>query len=125
MPDISTADLPPKSRKLSKLRLIWDFARAYPVQIILAFVALVVAAGATLAIPQGLKLIVDQGFGGSDPDAIAPYFIGLIGVVIIMALATATRFYFVSWLGERVVADLRVAVHRHLLSLDPAFFEEN
>ncbi|MEO0499598.1 MAG: ABC transporter transmembrane domain-containing protein [Pseudomonadota bacterium] len=125
MHPIQTSDLPPKSRKLSKLRLVWDFARAYPGQIAAALVALIVAAATTLAVPQGLKLIVDQGFGGSDPDAIAPYFIGLIGVVIIMALATATRFYFVSWLGERVVADLRVAVHRHLLSLDPAFFEEN
>ncbi len=125
MADIPTSDLPPKSRKFSKLKLIWDFARAYPLQLVAALLSLLVAAASTLAIPQGLKLIVDQGFGGSDPDAIAPYFIGLIGIVIIMALATAVRFYFVSWLGERVVADLRVTVHRHLLSLDPAFFEEN
>ncbi|MGB7405447.1 MAG: ABC transporter transmembrane domain-containing protein [Pacificimonas sp.] len=125
MADIPTADLPPKSRKLSKLRLVWDFARKYPFQIVASLVALAVAATATLAIPQGLKLIVDRGFGNDDPSAIAPYFIGLIVIVVVMALATAVRFYFVSWLGERVVADLRVTVHRHLLSLDPAFFEEN
>ncbi|MBV7256787.1 ATP-binding cassette domain-containing protein [Pacificimonas sp. WHA3] len=125
MADIPTADLPPKSRKFSKLQLIWQFAKVYPFPIVAALVALVVAAASTLAIPQGLKLVVDQGFGNDDSSAIAPYFIALIGIVIILAIATAVRFYFVSWLGERVVADLRVSVHRHLLSLDPAFFEDN
>lgn len=88
--------------------------------------ALSVAALATLAIPRGLKQVVDNGFAvGSDPATIAPYFYGLLGVVAVLAVATAFRFYFVSWIGERVVADLRKTVHRHLLSLDPVFFEEN
>jgi|TARA_R100000501_G_scaffold17911_1_gene34591 ATP-binding cassette subfamily B protein len=125
MADIPTADLPPKSRKFSRLKIVWDFARAYPMQIVVSLLALIVAASATLAIPQGLKLVVDRGFGNEDPAAIAPYFLGLIAIVIVMAIATGVRFYFVSWLGERVVADLRVAVHRNLLSLDPAYFEEN
>ena len=125
MADISSVDLAPPTRKLSKLAIVWQFARAYPVQIALSLIALVVSAGATLAIPQGLKLIVDRGFGADDPGAIAPYFLALLAIVIVMAVATAIRFYFVSWLGERVVADLRQAVHRHLLTLDPAFFEEN
>ena len=114
------------SRKLTNLALLWRFVRHYPRQLTLALLALMVAAGATIAVPQGFKLIVDHGFrAGSDPALIAPYFWTLLGIVGVMGLATAVRFYFVSWIGERVVADLRRAVHSHLLTLDPAFFEEN
>ena len=117
---------PPEQRKLSRLILLWRFARAYPGQIAAALTALVVAALATLAIPQGLKLIVDNGFAkGSDPGSVAPYFWGMLGIVVLMGIATAFRFYFVSWIGERVVADLRKTVQSHLLTLDPVFFEEN
>ncbi len=123
----SKPDLPPpEQRKLSKLALLWRFARAYPGQLAAALTALVIAALATLAIPQGLKLIVDNGFAkGSDPAAVAPYFEGMLAIVLVMGIATAFRFYFVSWIGERVVADLRKTVQSHLLTLDPVFFEEN
>ena len=117
---------PDAPRKLSRLVILWRFARAYPSQLAAALTALVVAALATLAIPQGLKLIVDNGFAkGSDPAAIAPYFWAMLGIVIVMGIATAFRFYYVSWIGERVVADLRKTVQSHLLTLDPVFFEEN
>ena len=123
----SKIDLPPpEARKLNNLTLLWGFVRAYPGHLAAALTALAVAALATLAIPRGLKQVVDNGFAaGTDPAAIAPYFFGLLGVVAVLAVATAFRFYFVSWIGERVVADLRKAVHRHLLTLDPVFFEEN
>ncbi|MFQ3595340.1 MAG: ABC transporter transmembrane domain-containing protein, partial [Sphingomonadaceae bacterium] len=111
--------------KLSNLGLLWEHARCYPGRIAAAFVALVVAAGATLAIPQGFKLVIDRGFGGNDPDAIAPWFLLLLGIVLVLGIATATRFYFVSWIGERVVRDLRTRVQTHLLGLDPGFFELN
>lgn len=125
MAEISPHAAPP-SRKLSNLSLLWGFVRAYPVQLTCALIALIVAAGASLAIPNTFKKIVDNGFkAGSDPASIAPFFWGLLGVVAVMGIATAFRFYFVSWIGERVVADLRRAVHVHLLTLDPAFFEEN
>ena len=119
--------LPPLAeRKLSRLKLLWRFARAYPLQLGAAITALCVAALTTLAIPQGLKTVVDNGFArGSDPDAIAPFFLGFLGLVLMLGLATSVRFFFVSWIGERVVADLRTAVQRHLVSLDPVFFEEN
>src|SRR5439155_2903259 len=70
---------------------------------------------------------IDKGFGPGAGNAhdLAPWFELLIGVVAIMALATATRYFFVSWLGERTVADIRLAVHRNLLRLSPGFFEEN
>lgn len=115
----------PASKPLSKLALIWSFCKRYPLHLTAAIAALVIAALATLAIPRSFQQIVDNGFGAETADTIAPYFIGMLGVVLVMGLATAVRFYFVSWLGERVVADLRRAVHANLLTLDPAFFEEN
>ena len=117
---------PPAERKLSRLRILWRFAQAYPLQLVAALTALAVAALTTLAIPQGLRMVVDNGFArGSDPAAIAPFFTAFLALVGLLGLATAVRFYFVSWIGERVVADLRTAVQRHLVTLDPVFFEEN
>ena len=113
------------AQRLSKLRLVWNFASAYPAQIVAAMTALIVAATSTLAIPRAFKLVVDQGFGAEQAESIAPYFYGMLGIVAVLSVATAVRFYFVSWLGERVVADLRRAVQTHLLTLDPSFFEEN
>jgi len=111
-------------RKIGNLRMIWDQAVRYPRPILFAAASLFVAAMATLAIPAGFKTIVDRGFSAGNGD-IAPYFQGLLVVVGVLAIATAFRFYFVSWLGERVVADIRLAVQRNLLRLAPGFFEEN
>lgn len=104
--------------------MIWRFAIAYPGKILCAALALAVAAGATLAIPWQFRAMIDSGFvaGGGD---VTPHFQTFYLIVIILALATAVRFYFVSWLGERVVADIREAVQRNLLRLAPSFFEEN
>ena len=113
----------PKGKSLSNLGMVWGFARGYPGHIVCAAIALLVAAAATSGVPYAFKLIIDKGFtGGGD---IARWFQYLMFLVIVMALATAVRFYFVSWLGERVVADIRLAVHRNLLRLAPGFFEEN
>ena len=111
-------------RKIGNLRLIWRFAARYPGHIVLAAIALITAAAATLAIPSGFRLVIDRGFAAQGGD-IARYFRYLLLIVAVLAVATASRFYFVSWLGERVVADIRVAVQRHLLTLAPRFFEEN
>ncbi len=110
--------------KLGSLAMIWHFARRYPKQILFACIALVVAASSTLAIPMGSKMIIDKGFIENGGD-VAPYFQLLLGIVVILGISTACRFYFVSWLGERVVADIRVAVQSNLLGLAPRFFEEN
>lgn len=117
-------DLAPPSKKISNLRMVWDHAIKYPRQIFFALLALLVSAMATLAIPAGFKAIIDKGFAAGNGD-VAPYFQALLGVVAILATATAFRFYFVSWLGERVVADIRLAVQNNLLRLAPGFFEEN
>jgi len=122
----TTKDAAPPSRKLSKLGILWRFVKVYPGHLAMALMALAVAAGSTLAVPKGLQLVVDKGFhAGADPAVIAPYFWALLAVVAVQGVATAVRFYYVSWIGERVVADLRRTVQRHLLSLDPGFFEEN
>jgi ATP-binding cassette, subfamily B, bacterial len=114
----------PAPRKLGNLRIIWGFTARYKGHVAGALLALLVAAGATLAIPNAFKLIIDRGFGASGGD-IGRWFQYLLVVVVVLALATASRFYFVSWLGERVVADVREAVQRNLLRLAPRFFEEN
>jgi len=117
---------PDRSKMLPALKLVWRFTLRYKPQLIGALVSLVAAAVATLWIPRTFKQVVDNGFAsGADVSRIGSYFEGLLGVVVILAIATAGRFYFVSWLGERTVADLRVAVHRNLLTLSPGWFEEN
>ncbi|MFN7176460.1 MAG: ABC transporter transmembrane domain-containing protein [Thermaurantiacus sp.] len=122
------ADQPSEARgvrKLSNLSLLWAFAKRYPAQLLAAFAALVIAAAATLAIPQGFKWVVDEGFGGGGREDIRIWFYVLLGIVLVQGVATAVRFYFVSWIGERVVADLRTTVQAHMIRLDPSFFEMN
>ena len=109
---------------ISSLKTIWRIAARYPGRIAAALGAMLVAAIATLAIPSSFKLIIDRGFAGGSDD-IGRWFQYLLLIVLVMAISTAFRFYFVSWVGERVVADLRVAVQRNLLRLSPSFFEEN
>jgi ATP-binding cassette, subfamily B, bacterial len=106
------------------LQMIGQFTVRYPRQIIFALLALFAAASSTLAIPYGLRLVIDEGFVKDGGDA-APYFYLLLGIVVIIGISTAFRFYFVSWLGERVVGDIRIAVQQNLLRLAPRFFEEN
>lgn len=128
MPDAPDGGKPPAEPKakvnLGSLRMIARFTLDYPRQILFALLALVVAASSTLAIPYGLRLIIDKGFikNGGDP---APYFYLLFAIVGVIGISTAFRFYFVSWLGERVVGDIRAAVQDNLLRLAPRFFEEN
>ena len=121
---MSDIDKDGSSRKLGNLRMIWSFARSYPWKIVGAATALLIAAAATLAIPNGFRMVIDRGFTSGMGD-IARWFEYLLGIVVILAVATAFRFYFVSWLGERVVADLRIAVQNNLLRLSPSYFEEN
>ena len=88
-----------------------------------ALAALIVAAGATLTVPLAVRRMIDLGFTGVDPSLVDKYFATLLGVGLILALASAARFYCVNWLGERVVADIRSSVFKHLTGLSPAFYE--
>ncbi|CAM5459052.1 ABC transporter transmembrane domain-containing protein [Sphingobium scionense] len=121
----ATATAPRRADRpaLSSLAMLWRFATRYPARIAGALIALIVSSAATLAIPSGFRLVIDKGFtGGGD---ISRWFEYLFLLVLILALASALRFYFVSWLGERVVADIRSATQANLLRQAPAFFEEN
>ena len=114
------------AKTLGPLRMVWKAALAYPKQIVFALLALTVTASATLAIPAGFKMVIDQGLtAGGSPEDIGRWFEYLLGIVLVLAIATAFRFYFVSWMGERVVADVRSQVQANLLRMAPGFFEEN
>lgn len=118
---------PAADRRIGNLKLIARFALRYPGRLAASIAALVVAALATMAIPNGFKLIIDRGFTAANahPGGIGRWFEYLLVIVVVLAVSTAVRFYFVSWLGERVVADVRIAVQDNLMRLSPSFFEEN
>ena len=118
------AETAPAARPFGALSMIWRFTARYKGRVAAAMLALLVSAGATLAIPNAFRLIIDKGFMAAGGD-IGRWFQYLLLIVVVMAVATAFRFYFVSWLGERVVADIRIAVQDNLLRLAPRFFEEN
>lgn len=105
--------------------ILWGFVKRYPARLCGAVITLLVASLATLSIPLALRQVVDLGFSSAQTGAIDRYFIILFGLAVILAIFTALRFYFVTWIGERVVADIRIAVQSHLLKLSPSFFEEN
>ncbi|CUA84633.1 ABC transporter, permease/ATP-binding protein [Chelatococcus sambhunathii] len=108
---------------MAALKPLVPFALAYRGRIAAALVALVVAAGATLALPLAVRRVIDGGFSDPDSGMINAYFGMLVIVVAVLAVASAARYYLVTTLGERVVADLRTAVFRHLLWLDPGFYD--
>ena len=110
-------------RDLRPLRYLLRYVGRYRRQLALAAVALVVAAGTVLGLGQGLRLLVDRGFGGRDPALLDAALVVLLAVVLLLALASFLRFYMISWVGERVVADLRRDVYSHVLTLSPGFFE--
>ncbi|WP_338504085.1 ABC transporter transmembrane domain-containing protein [Sphingomonas kaistensis] len=114
-------------RSIGNLKLVFQAAARYPARIAAALFFLGVSSAATLAIPRGFKEIIDRGFarGAIDGAAVTQAFHYLLMIVIVLAFATGLRFYFVSWIGERTVADLRRQVQRNLLTLPPRFFEEN
>ncbi|MEP7330067.1 MAG: ABC transporter transmembrane domain-containing protein, partial [Betaproteobacteria bacterium] len=116
----------PKVPPLTALRIlarVWRFVQPYRRQVIFAGIALVCAAGAVLMIGQGLKFVIDRGFSAGSGPELDRALMFMLGVVVVVAFATYARFYFVSWIGERVTADLRRAVFDHLLALPPGYFE--
>jgi ATP-binding cassette subfamily B protein len=120
------AEPAPKARSLAPLRMVFGTALQYPRQIGFALLALVITSAATLAIPYRFKVIIDEAFtGNANPEQIGHAFQYLLMIVAILGLGTALRFYFVSWLGERVVADIRLRVQENLLRLSPGFYEVN
>jgi ATP-binding cassette, subfamily B, bacterial len=117
------SDAAPRASRLGPLFALLPFLRRYAGRWALAFVALVTSAGATLTLPVAFKYLIDRGFAAGNRTHIDRYFLALFVVSLVLAAATALRFYLVSWLGERVTADLRQAVYEHILGMSPQFFE--
>ncbi len=113
----------PRSSKVRPLLALAPFILKYPSMIAGAFIALVAATLATLTMPIAVRFMIDNGFSRDDAGSIDSYFLALLVVAIVLGVASATRFFFVSWIGERVTADLRSAVYDHITRLSPVFFE--
>ena len=114
-----------KSKHLSNFLPALRFLRPYKWRILIAGIALVTTAGVSLSLGQGVRLLIDQGFVAGSPEALTQTLLLFLALVTLLAFGTFLRFYMVSWLGERVSADLRKAVFQHLLQLHPGFFETN
>ncbi|WP_434619973.1 ABC transporter transmembrane domain-containing protein [Azospirillum sp. B2RO_4] len=112
-----------RRRDLGPLRRLVPFLLPYKWRILGAMLALTVAAGTVLGLGQGMRVLIDQGFAGGDTSLLDRALLVLLGVIALMAASTYGRFYLVSWVGERVVADIRRAVYDHVLTLSPGFFE--
>lgn len=117
---ISAARLP---RRLSPLRQLLPFVLAYPVRLTLTVLFLLISTITSLAIPAMLGGVVDQGFVAQNLDKVSQYGLWIIAIAAVMAMASGARFYFISVIGERVLADLRQAAFSHLLRLDARYFD--
>lgn len=116
---------PLSSRQRRALGLAWQFVRPYRRQAMLALLALIVTAAITLSMGQGIRLLVDQGFMTGSAHQLNQTIALFMVLVLALAVGTFSRFYLVSWIGERCVADIRRAVFDHLIGLHPGFFEDN
>ncbi|UTA49320.1 ATP-binding cassette domain-containing protein [Simiduia sp. 21SJ11W-1] len=118
----------PASAQAQDLRILfslWQFLKPYRGTLLAAAVALVFTAGTTLLLGQGVKMLIDKGFVSAEPAQLNQAVGFIFAITALIALGTFARFYLVSWLGERVTADIRAAVFNHLLSLHPSYFETN
>ncbi|MDN3566797.1 ABC transporter transmembrane domain-containing protein [Paeniroseomonas aquatica] len=111
------------SRKVASLGLLLPYLKPYRGRVALAAVALVAASGLVLGLGQGVRHLVDEGFGGGSAAALDRTALAMFGLVAALAAATCGRFFLMAWLGERVAADLRRDVFDHLLTLSPAYYE--
>ncbi len=113
----------PRAATLNPLRALLPFLRPHRAVMAAALGALLVAAGAMLALPLALRQLIDHGLAANDSRTINRYFVGFLAAAVIFGVFAALRFYLVTWLGERVVADLRAAVYRRVVRMDPTFYE--
>ena len=122
--DAGSSALPPRG-EIGRIRYLFRFLTPYRWAMVAAVIALCVSAAAVLAMGQGLRVLIDDGLSSEEIGRLHEALIYMAGMVGLLAAGTFARFYLVSWLGERVVADIRRAVFRRLVGLSPAFFEIN
>lgn len=120
---MSTEPALPAKGNLSSLRYLFGYLRPYRKQVIIASIALIITASGVLSIGAAFRYLVDEGIAKRDPYLLGHGYVILLGMVILLAVATYTRYLFVSWVGERVVADIRRDTFAKILSMDTVFFE--
>src|SRR5579872_4844284 len=113
----------PKSRSVTPLASVLPFLKPYRGRIAAGFLALLCSSTATLVLPFFARGLIDHGFSAEEAGEVGRYFLAFIAAAAVLGISSATRFYFVTWLGERVTADIRTAVFANVLGLTPAFFE--
>ena len=113
----------PRAKSLKPLRTLWPFIRQYRSVLTAAIGALLIASAAMLAMPVALRFLIDNGFAAGDLGTVNRYFGWFLAATVVFSLFAALRYYLVTWLGERVVADIRNAVYARVIRMDPAFFE--
>src|SRR5579872_3944695 len=113
----------PKSRSVTPLASVLPFLKPYRGRIAAGFLALLCSSTATLVLPFFARGLIDHGFSAEEAGEVGRYFLAFVAAAAVLGLSSATRFYFVTWLGERVTADIREAVFANVLGLTPAFFE--
>src|ERR1700749_160927 len=112
-----------KSRSLGSLRALLPFLKPFRWRILAAASALIVSSGATLVLPAALRSLIDRGFSADQIAAISHHFLLFMLAAAILGVSTAIRFYFVTFLGDRVIADIRKAVFDNVIGQSPTFFE--
>ncbi|MBM4233198.1 MAG: ATP-binding cassette domain-containing protein [Gammaproteobacteria bacterium] len=122
---MADASLPerPKSKSVKPLASLWPYLKPHRGVLAWAIVALLLASGSMLALPVALSKLVDKGMSAGSAETVDIYFVAFLGVAVLFGAFAAMRFYLVTWLGERVVADIRAATYRNVIRMDPQFFE--
>ena len=119
------SDAATPKRKLSTLLQLISFLRPYRTTLVAAAVALIFTAAVTLGMGQGLRILIDDGFSSGSAERLNGAVQLLLALAALMSVGTFVRFYLVSWLGERVSADIRDAVFANIIELQPSYFESN
>ncbi|MDF1643104.1 MAG: ABC transporter transmembrane domain-containing protein [Pseudomonadales bacterium] len=107
------------------LKSLLVFLKPYKVKVVIATTALLITAGLMLSLGQGMRLLVDDGFATGSPEMLNHSIFIFLGLVVCLSIGTFIRFFYVSWIGERISNDIRISVFNHLLQLHPSFFETN
>ncbi|WP_057830042.1 ABC transporter ATP-binding protein/permease [Colwellia sp. TT2012] len=122
---LTDTDSRPKhqDKKIAILFELWQFIRPYNGQVLAAFIALIFTAGVMLSVGQGVRMLIDEGFAQQSIEQLEHAVLFILAITVLIAGGTFARFYLVSWIGERVSADMRLAVFNHVITLHPSYFE--